>query len=468
MTDLRFAAFPLLSHDLQGSGSWFDDLRKVAAPEQAPSNQGSFLGRREHLLDYDAVADLKDYNVHHSTCLETKTRAAVGLGHKNAEVAKVLDPLCEISWQDTLDAVASDYFEFGNGYLEVVRDVNGAIVGLYHIPAKDIWVYVEENRNTWHYEVTSRGDFAVIESLLGLRFARFGDRDDFIRRRGVSAENQRRISEVIHFPLNRGRRSPHYGISDWIAGTPAMELDQCVTQYAFDFFFNGGMPEALFTVIGNRMDPDDWEALKKSFQAHQGIGKRRKLMLLNLHDPDMKAQLDKLTLDGQTTGDNQALVDDQALKIVSAHRVPPLLAGIQIPGKLGAANEMSNSIMAFQTLVISHAQKKISTILATTLGHPELGVDGLDAGAFLGEGTGEQEVDQMGTPDPTTGISPTKDKDNKGNGFNTIVDEINLGEADTISRMRTSVAEATVRGRDLSAGPAERGGDIEAGRGSRS
>lgn len=468
MTDAQFSSFPLSSHDLQGPGSWFDDLWKAADDERAPSNQGSFLGRRAHLLDYDAVAELKDHNVHHSTCLETKTRSTVGLGHKNRRVPEVLDPLCEINWQDTLDAVASDYFEFGNGWLEVVRDDMGAIVGLYHIPAKDIWVYVEENRNLFHYEVASRGEFNIIENLSGLRFARFGDRDDFIERRDIAEENRQRVSEVIHFPLNRGRRSPHYGISDWIAGTPAMELDQCVTQYAFDFFFNGGMPEAIYSVIGQRMDPDDWEALKKTFQSHQGIGKRRKLMLLNLIHPEMKAQLDKLTLDGQTTGDNQALVDDQALKIVSAHRVPPLLAGIQIPGKLGAANEMSNSLMAFQTLVISHAQKKISSILANTLGHPELGVQGLDAGAFLGEGTDEIEVDQMGTPDPTTGLSPTKPKDNKGNGFNTIVDEINLGEMDTVSRMRTSVAEATARGRDISQGVAERGGDIESQRGARS
>jgi hypothetical protein len=361
MADTRARVESVLmgGHDLlHDPDSWLAKIEKIRAqPTEDSSNQGTFLGRREHLFDYDEVAKLKDFNVHHSTCLEAKISTAFGLGHRNPRIHEVLDPLCEVSWQTTLDALGSDFFEFANAYLEVVRDEAGQIIKLFHLPAKDVWVYVEEHSNQYHYEIAARGNLMMAENLSGLRWARFGERDEFISRRNIATDMRKRVSEVIHFPMNLGRRSRHYGYPDWIPATPAMELDQCVTQYAFDFFFNGGMPEAIYTVAGQRMDPDDWEAIKKAFREHQGLGNRRKTMLINLAGTEIKAQLDKLTLDGQTTGENQKLVDDQALKIVSAHRVPPLLAGIQIPGKLGAANEMSNAIMAFQSLVISKVQK---------------------------------------------------------------------------------------------------------------
>jgi hypothetical protein len=468
MADTRARVESVLmgGHDLlHDPDSWLAKIEKIRAqPTEDSSNQGTFLGRREHLFDYDEVAKLKDFNVHHSTCLEAKISTAFGLGHRNPRIHEVLDPLCEVSWQTTLDALGSDFFEFANAYLEVVRDEAGQIIKLFHLPAKDVWVYVEEHSNQYHYEIAARGNLMMAENLSGLRWARFGERDEFISRRNIATDMRKRVSEVIHFPMNLGRRSRHYGYPDWIPATPAMELDQCVTQYAFDFFFNGGMPEAIYTVAGQRMDPDDWEAIKKAFREHQGLGNRRKTMLINLAGTEIKAQLDKLTLDGQTTGENQKLVDDQALKIVSAHRVPPLLAGIQIPGKLGAANEMSNAIMAFQSLVISKVQKHFSTILATSLGDPEYGIEGLTPQDFRGEGVeGDVVPDQMQPPDPMTGMLPTKPADHRGNGFHTVVEEIDIALLETVSRMRTSVPEAQARGRDMSQGLAERGGEIDNG-----
>jgi hypothetical protein len=244
-----------------------------------------------------------------------------------------------------------------------------------------------------------------------------------------------------------------------------MELDYCVTQYAFDFFFNGGVPEAIYNIIGKRLDPDDWDAIKAEFLSHTGIGNKRKVMLLNLGDPDMTAQLDKLTLDGQTTGDNQQLTDSQALKVLSAHRTPPILAGVTQPGKVGANNEITNAMMLFQLLLVGPSQKFVSALLGSTLGNPEFNGDlNLTEDQFLGVGFGDQEPDPTNMEDPTA----MRDVDHKGNGFNSIIDEIDLGKVETVSKMRMSVAESQARGRDLSQGVAERGSDVQAGRGDRS
>jgi hypothetical protein len=59
-------------------------------------------------------------------------------------------------------------------------------------------------------------------------------------------------------------------------------------------------------------------------------------------------------------------------------------------------------------------------------------------------------------------------KDHKGNGFRTILDELDLGKTETIGKMRMSMAESQSRNRDLSQGVASRGEDIGAGRGDRS
>lgn len=437
----RLAAAYLPEHDLLGKGSW---LSKAASPDLPATNQGSNQGRLEHLIDHDAIRELRDHNAHHSAALEAKIHSTVGLGHKSTDVAEQLNDLCHVSWQDTLDAVVSDYFEYGNGYLEVVRGDGDEIVALFHIPARDIWICQETSSADFHYELREKGGFVASAQITGLRFARFGDREDFIRRQEIPAERQPQVSEVIHFPRNRGRRSRHYGYPEWLSAVPAMELDHCVVQYAFDFFFHGGVPEGIYTVLGKTVDKDDWETLQARFRDHTGIGNRRKIMLLNWGDPDITAQFDKLTLDGQTIGDQQPLIDSNALKVVTAHRVPPLLAGIQIPGKLGAANEMSNAMMAFQTLAVGPSQKQIAQVLACTLGNDVLnGGISLDESDFLGS------------------------EEDKGNGFHTILDEIDLGMMDTIGRARMSVSEMDARGRDVSAGVAERGGDVEAGRGAR-
>lgn len=415
-------------------------------------------GTVPHLIDYLAASDLKNNNVHHSTCLEAKRDAIVGLGHRSPRIDEVLDPLCTVSWQDTLSDVCSDYLEFGNGYLEVVRDEEGTIWGLHHLSAMTVHVFVEENANIFHYEIVSPSQFVAQGTL---RFARFGDKEDFLARNivrdaGGRLEDISMTSEVIAFPRS-SNRSRHYGYIDWAAAVPKMELESSVTQYEFDFFVNGGVPDGIFSVLKKEMDDADWNAIKAEFRQHVGLGNRRKIMLLNIGDPEVEIEFNRLAADNESEGRFKDFSDTLAMEIVSAHRVPPLLAGIQVPGKLGAANELSNAMMAFQTLAVSRSQKHFSRILAKTLGDDELnGSLGLTAAEFLGEDTDDMEPDSTNMQDPLA----MKPKDHKGNGFRTILEEINMGEMDTMGRMRTSLAEAQFRGRDMSQGVAARGGEV--------
>lgn len=418
------------SHQLykeHGDGPLLDWLMKAVRDELPPSNLRTGLGRKWHPFNMKAVVDFKTQNVHHSACIEAKKESSVGLGFISEKVAETLDPLCEISFSDALGDAAEDYFATGNGYLEVVRSKEGEIRGIYHIRAQTAYVWVEDDKMHRHYEIAG----SETEGFVGTKhFAVFGDLDRF-RATDIGGQGET-TSEVIHFrrPTSMSR---WYGFPDWIAATASIELVQALTQHQFDFFLNRGVPEFILTVTGSRaVSKENWDKIEAAMKAQIGLGKSHKSIAWNLVGDDMKVQVDKLALENQAEATYfSEMMDTLSMHIVSAHRVPPVLAGILVPGKLGANNELPNALAAFQALVMGPAQRNFSTVLANTLGNPQFN-QGL-------------------------GLSPKDFRGETGNGFRTILDEMGEGmagltEMDTMARMRETIPEAMAGGRNLEAG----------------
>lgn len=394
-----------------------EDLMKADTDVVGPSNQGVSAGRKPHPFDFNAARLFKINNVQHSTCVQATKQSLVGLGFENEKVADTLDPLCEISWQDSLGDAAEDYIDTGNGYLEVVRDQGGKITGLHHLPAVDVDIYIEDATYNRHYRIRSKSETGG--NIIGGRvFARFGERDALLAR--MNDLKPETVSEVIHFRQSTNM-SRWYGYPRWLAATASIELMQALHQFSFDFFINRGVPEFILFIKGGKVDKKDWEKIEQSIKATIGVGNQHKTLALNLTDPDLEIQVEKLAMEG--TGDSTMLRDMSetlSLNIVSAHGVPPLLAGILIPGKLGATNELPNALQAFQALTIGPMQQTFETTLGVTLGNPKFnGGLGLDRKSFE---------------------------------LKRVLDEIDLGTMDTVSRMRQTVPEARAEGRDLRAG----------------
>lgn len=404
-------------------------LAKAEGADKGSSKQTVRTGRKEHPFDMRAVTNFQMANVHHSACLLSKAQATVGLGFvseesktdetdniprnkkkKRSKASKALDKLCQVSFQDVMNDVAEDYWQIGNGYIEVVRDEGDNIVGLYHVPGYQVYVHVENKLHDYHYRI--EGDEAE------RKFAVFGELEEFKARQQITDDTK--VAEIIHFRRSSSL-SKWYGFPDWLAAVTSIELMRALHQFTFDFFLNRGVPEIMLFFLGQKIGEDDWALIDSSMKANIGLKNSHKSMALNLTDPDMKVQLEKLALDGKTDAKSYAeQADSLALEIVSGHRVPPLLAGIQIPGKLGATNELPNALMAFQLLVIGPAQSNWTTILDATLGESELnGGLGVTEGDFI---------------------------------FNAITDEIDMGNMDTTSRMRETVPEAKAKGRDITEG----------------
>lgn len=382
-----------------GDDGIYKHLMKARAGSDGSSAQGTSHGRKQHPFDMNAVLNLKDHNIHHSTCIEAKRDATVGLGFKSDKVDSVLDDLCDVSFLSVLSDGTEDYWQTGQSYIEVRRAApvgSAEIIGLHHIEAPVVYKYVEVDEASgtydFHWEIVGSEGFAQRE------FARFGDLDDFIGRMGYSSQQAESVSELIAIPRPTSRHR-WYGWPDWIPAISSIELNQMLIQHEFDFFLNRGVPEFMLFVLGGAVDTKTWDKLTDSMKASIGFGNAYKSGAFNFQSPTTQVQVEKLGLGERQQGIFAEYTDAIAQAIVSAHRVPPLLAGIQIPGKLGATNELPNALMAFQVLIIGQAQKRIQSILANTIGK-ELGLSKEDF------------------------------------EFNKITDEINIGEMDTVSRMR--------------------------------
>lgn len=413
-------------------------LRKAISDDVKDSNQGLNVGDRFPAFNFEALLKMRTQNVHHSACIDAKVNSSVGMGfdlpaefkkrkqdaalsgeqipeEPESKAEAALNPLCSISFMDVLKDMAEDYVTTGNGTWEVVREAprpDAPIAGIYHLPICETNVFVEEHGSKhYHYKINStEGARAAAD----MRFARFGDLERFLKK--YPRDN---VSEVIHF-----RRSSSldkfYGVPDWIAGVASIELVQAITQHNFDFFMNRGVPEFMLFLTGANIDEKEWEKIGKAMEATIGQGNQHKSLAVRIAGGDAKVQLEKLALDGKTNDMFSDISDTLALQIVSAHRVPALLAGIQLPGKMAATNELPNALAAFQLLTIGPEQKNIETILNCTLGNPKY-----NGGLSLGVGDFK---------------------------FRKITDELNLDNMDTMSRMKESVPEAQASGRKVEDG----------------
>lgn len=449
-------------HDLwpklnPGISSLQEILKSV--DEGRPSQQGDLIGELFLPFDFRAATQFKLNNVHHSTCIEARKQATVGLGHvtdadsnKQSNAAETLNPLTRTGWQSVLAMLAEDYYQVGNAYLEVRRRgdmARGPITGLHYVPAANVRVVLEDSRGVnLHYKVLNGSSIQRSETgtsgdgSFDLVMAKFGDLADFQRRvrggglRGTTG-GQGGWSEIIHFQkpsVGLGLSTDRwYGFPDWLAGTGYVEVTQALLQSQFDLFSNRGVPEFLMFLLGARVDEDTWDEMKMTMDGYVGFGQQYKSGMFNIADPNLEVQIEKLALDSVLNGTFfKDMMEVLSTTIVSAHRVPPPIAGIVIPGRMGASNEILNAVMSFQILNIGPEQHNLQTMLGCTLGNEDLN-QGLE---IPGEGRKLAFADFE---------------------FRTIVESMAtmmqfLRPMDTASRMREELPTAMAEGRDMDEG----------------
>lgn len=427
----------------------------------AGTNLGTEVGARTHLVNKEASRRMRDLNATHAACLDAKSSSSLGMGHREQAIYDVLDPLCRFGWQDVLDAADEDHWGEGDGFIEVVWNPERTLVlALNQLDGALVNVVVETQNDSEqiHYQVT--GSVATRETvamaawgdLLNLK-ARFEDRGGMIRNGIISGNGTVGItsaplggrivdSEVIHLRMPTSRDS-YQGYPDWVSATAFIELVQAMVRNEFDFHFNRGVPDILAAIIGGALKKADWEDFKTIFTANQGLGNHRKTGAVHIPGDasQVKLQVEKLVEEGARDylGDK---VDSMAMLIATAHGVPPILANILLPDKIGASNEGPNALLLFQKRKLGQVQKRVSRLLASTLGSgvvfasPNGAARPLAADLFLGRRY--EKPDEMGQQkDPDTGMAIFHEQ---GNGFRTVLDGMTLGAQDTMARMKEPMA----------------------------
>jgi hypothetical protein len=226
-----------------------------------------------------------------------------------------------------------------------------------------------------------------------------------------------KVSEIIPF-IQPSNRVKYYGYPDWVSATVDIDLLKKSKQYKADFYHNRGVLDKILIVTGQSVEGEDWDTIKASIKSSIGGGNNFKSMAMNLANKE--AKVDVINMGASGKDEEQFAKDNETLtqNIVSSHRVPPLLANILIPGKLGASNEFINSLIGFQLLVVSPYQNVFEKMLAKTLG-------------------GEDGVNGLGSEDFR---------------LRTITSQIDLVGVDTVSRMRSEATDPANKDRDLSKG----------------
>jgi hypothetical protein len=462
--------------DIHGEGSQLFTILKKAAKGDSPdgdTNSGVAVGKKTHLIEKLVARELRDFNATHAICIDAKKSSTVGLGHRERVIHEILDPLCRFSWQDTLDAMAEDYFETGECFLEVVfgdRSQPGMVTGLHHIESAGIHAEVEQEGNSELYHYVIDGETGSDSTLV---MAKWGDLADLKERFGqsdvedagtgepdfdalnLSANDANesdssalagsiRNSEIIHIRQSTNR-SRYYGYPDYMSAVPSIELVQCMTQHEFDFYFNRGVPEFLMFLIGNNIG-NCWEKIKNLFRANQGIGNSHKGGAIHIPgSPDETVvQIEKLAMEDAGNSGFSEKSGTLDMRIATAHGMPPQLANIALPGKIGGANEGPNAMLTFQMRKLGQAQKNFSGMFACSLGgegitfaQPDGAAKSITKDQFVAKGA--KSEDDNGMPQF---VQP-------GNGFNTILDGMTLGAKETLNTMKEPLAGS---GRDVSAG----------------
>jgi hypothetical protein len=409
---------------LESELSLLESVLRKGVVESEPTNAPTAAGTKGLPFNYDAAVRMKLHNVHHSTCVDTKKHALVGLGHVDSSKAdEKLDPISTVTWAVLRTKCAEDFANVGIAYIEVVRDAptsNAKIVGLHHIPAGDVRYVVEQNLVDFHYEIRGGKVETLAAATNSTVMAPFGQLAEFRARRQIGA--QFKISEVIAI-MDPSSGSRYYGVPSWLAAVADMELNQAVRQHQFDFHVNRGVPEFLLFLTGGKVAPATWNAIVDAMSAYVGVGNSHKSSAFNIVGDDIEVKLEKLEANDVIKGDFYTkMTEALATTIVSAHRVPPILAGILIPGKMGAANELPNAIMAFQTLVIGPWHTIWQSILGATLGGKLNGGLGLTAKDFEFKSIVDAMADGLAKLNPQKGVAE--------------------GAANTVSGMRETLPEA--------------------------
>jgi hypothetical protein len=274
----------------------------------------------------------------HSAILSSKLSYTVGTDF-------IFDPDLkpnEQSWVDDINAkgetlrdlfkkAGNDYITFGNAWIQSVK-VQGR-TNYYHIDATK--VRIKKDRS------------AIIVS-------------DYWREIGNGTYTSKPHVEISLNPkksthaIQLMRHSPEYnfyGLPDYIGALNWIDVEYRIPKFNLDRFDNGFFPSALIQMFGAPPEGTTAKQYVKSMVSNfTGEANNSKIVAEMLDSPEQAAKI--TTFDSEKQGEFEKLAEMSKVNIITAHRIPPVLAMIETAGKLGGNQQISESHNLFMNSVI--------------------------------------------------------------------------------------------------------------------
>lgn len=312
------------------------------ASSQLPENMWSgqqLAGLQEPPYRLEQLLMLAESHPVHSAALEQKTADVVGKGwewvpedENNAddtardELAAWFEGLApdELDMKELLVAVWGDVETVGWGLIECLRDPEGAIRRLYHVPGHTVRAHrngfklcqIRDNRKVWFRRwgsVDVDGNPVQVDAKTGSMTRIVTPANDLF---------------VIKRP---SRRSSWYGIPGYVSAIGWVTLALAVRDDNLFFFANRREPRWAIILTNLADDPDIEEDLRRAFQVD--LKQPYRNILVPIAGAG-KVEFNKLS-DTKTDGSFDRLEERANKNIMVAHRVPSERLANSDSGPLG-------------------------------------------------------------------------------------------------------------------------------------
>ena len=180
--------------------------------------------------------------------------------------------------------VRRDLEQTGNGYIEVLRNLEGQIIFLRCVPSRTVRILRLDAPVVVQKTVERDGQpFTVPTMIRERRYAQMiGPTFIYFREFGASRQVDAgngwweseehpvsplsRGTEIIHLKVHEHYFTP-YGLPRWEGQIPSILGSRRAEEYNLDYFETGGLPPALITIMGGAMTEEARRALEDQFNS---------------------------------------------------------------------------------------------------------------------------------------------------------------------------------------------------------
>lgn len=262
----------------------------------------------------------------HSACVNAKTSFTYGEGvmvvdnEQKTETLKnwlrSLNGKRETNGKEIKKGI-TDYYRTGNAFYE--RTEKDGVLNLHHIQTKNARIKKDSSG------IVMSKDFFTSSVISDAKFLPFYP--NFITdEKGVKRS-------VIHVAADK-YEGEYYGQPDSVSALVDMELEYRISSWNKAEFDNGFRPSSFMQFVGDYEAEEAVEFLRDMQSKFVGDGTNGQIVLQTVPSKDLFANLQEFS-SSRKDGDFNELAQRAETNILKAHRLPKVLAGIPIAGKLG-------------------------------------------------------------------------------------------------------------------------------------